>query len=600
MYAPAVRDTFHHMLEQLFRGKRMAEVVEALADKFGGDHNLSEPDRNKLFEIFAAHCVTSQYHREFDAEDLHAGQSRDLSIDAYAIIINDNVYTNAADVERVVTKARQLRVHFVLIQAKRSRRFEGRVFNSMVGDLRHIFSNEQLRFPAGPKAVNLRACITAIYRETGKFLDARAPRLSVWYASLGTFREGNHKARIADAVTDLRKARRFDAIEVRAAGAHELRDLYHDAESMGSATFPMDDRLELPKMPGVKKALFGLLPARVLIDQILLDKGAPRQYLFHDNLRDFLGANGQVNAAIRDTLLNSQHRNQFAVLNNGVTIVTPHMVDVGPNLHLRDPQVVNGCQTCNVLLAESANLDSSVMVGVRIIESTDTDVVDRIIRATNNQNVLRRDDQKARDGFQWLLEDYFRAQPLSRRLHYERRANQYSGITRSKIISRRHLTQAFAATWLREPHNVTSYQALVEDHAGQLFHPSHDPLPYYTAASGLYQLNWLLGRPSAADDRLPPTYRAARFHLLYGIKLYLLGEADLPGREDEIKLICDGMIKLLWDPASFRQLIATIRPAITASLPAGGDLPTEVRSEEFTKRFGEAVLALPRSSSAAA
>jgi hypothetical protein len=73
-------------------------------------------------------AVTSQYHREFDAEDLHAGQSRDLSVDAYAIIINDVVYTDPGDVERVVEKIGQLRVHFVLVQAKRSRKFEGRVF----------------------------------------------------------------------------------------------------------------------------------------------------------------------------------------------------------------------------------------------------------------------------------------------------------------------------------------------------------------------------------------------------------------------------------------------------------------------------------------
>ncbi len=399
------------MLEQLFRGKRMAEVVEALADKFADEQGLAGRDRSEIFEIFAAYCVTSQYRVEFDAEDLHAGQSRDLSIDAYAIIINDVVYTKAADVERVVAKIRQLRVHFVLIQAKRSRKFEGRVFNTMVGDVRHIFSNEQLKFPAGPKAVNLRACITAIYKDPSKFLAAKAPRLSVWYASLGAFRESNHKARITDAIAELRKARQFETIEVRAAGAHELRDLYHDAESMGSATFPMGDRLELPKMTGVKKAYFGFLPATVLVNKILMDNGVRRQYLFHDNLRDFLGANGEVNAAISDTLRNSQQRDQFAVLNNGVTIVTREMVEVGPNLHLRDPQVINGCQTCNVLLAEQGHLDGSVMVGVRIIESPEDNVIDRIIRATNTQNALRRDDLKARDGFQWLLEDYFRAQP---------------------------------------------------------------------------------------------------------------------------------------------------------------------------------------------
>jgi hypothetical protein len=37
-------------------------------------------------------------------------------------------------------------------------------------------------------------------------------------------------------------------------------------------------------------------------------------------------------------------------MNNGITIVTRSMVQAGPRLHVKDPQIVNGCQTCNVLL----------------------------------------------------------------------------------------------------------------------------------------------------------------------------------------------------------------------------------------------------------
>jgi len=33
---------------------------------------------NKLFEIFATYCITSQFTTDFDPEDLHAGESRDL------------------------------------------------------------------------------------------------------------------------------------------------------------------------------------------------------------------------------------------------------------------------------------------------------------------------------------------------------------------------------------------------------------------------------------------------------------------------------------------------------------------------------------------
>jgi hypothetical protein len=593
------------MLEQLFRGKRMAEIVDALARSFGEDrgltstsHQLSPSELNKLFEIFATYCITSQYNTDFDPEDLHAGESRDLSIDGYAIIINDQVYTDATDVERVVKEAAQLRVQFVLVQAKRSRKFEGRVFTSTVGDIRHVFSTEKLRFPAGPKASNLRACITEIYRYPHKFTAAKAPRLSVWYASLGTFRESNHRARMADAEGQLHKTRNFEAVEVRAAGAHELRELFQRAESTTAVTFSLERRFELPAMPDIKRAIFGLIPAKVLIDEVLLDeKGDRRQYLFYENLRDYLGSS-DVNSGIRKTLLDQRQRQQFAVLNNGITIVTRDMVELGNNLHLKDPQIVNGCQTCNILLAERAAIDSSVMVGVRIIESPNGDVTDSIIRATNTQNSLSPDDGRARDEVPRHVEDYFRSRPLDRRLYFERRARQFQGIPKAKIVSRRHLTQAYAAMWFAEPHLVHSYQTLGAAHQADLFHPSDDPMPYYTCAAALYQLSWLFSRPPGAG--IPASYRPARFQLLYAIRLYLLGDVPMPKSEEDIQRACNQILDAVWDSARSRQLVEDLLPAISAARVHGIELARDVRTEGFTERMRTAVLSLPRSGRAAA
>jgi hypothetical protein len=154
--------------------------------------------------------------------------------------------------------------------------------------------------------------------------------------------------------------------------------------------------------------------------------------------------------------------------------------------------------------------------------------------------------------------------------------------------------------WLAEPHNVTSYQNLLEEHAADLFGPNHDPLPYYTCAAGLHRLNWFFGRPAGDKERLPPTYRVARFQLLYGIRLYLLGDRALPGRKDQVKDICTRMLDVLWHPTAGRELIQDLLPAISAARTPSGDLAKDVRSEEFTKKFGEAVRALPESSRAAA
>jgi hypothetical protein len=65
-----------------------------------------------------------------------------------------------------------------------------------------------------------------------------------------------------------------------------------------------------------------------------------------------------VNAQLRDEI---GHR-RFAVLNNGITIVTRNLRVVGDEVHIRDFQVVNGCQTCHVLFDERSHLNNDVQV----------------------------------------------------------------------------------------------------------------------------------------------------------------------------------------------------------------------------------------------
>lgn len=73
----------------------------------------------------------------------------------------------------------------------------------------------------------------------------------------------------------------------------------------------------------------------------------PRSYI------ELYGA--KVNAAIRDTIL-STRGNEFALLNNGITILSDETSineRIGPRnkaqLHLRNPQVINGGQTAYTL-----------------------------------------------------------------------------------------------------------------------------------------------------------------------------------------------------------------------------------------------------------
>jgi len=593
------------MLEPLFPNKRAAQVVEGLAAKFAEEHGLSDLQPNDLFEVFAAYCIVSQYQTDFDAEELRSGGSDDLGIDAYAVIINGAVYTEAEEV-RAALRTPKVDVHIVVIQAKRERAFSGDVFLGLATSINNILTDNPAPFAMNHRVAEFRDCLRAVYRDLGKFRNGHEPRLSVWYASLGAFRRSRHREKIDTATAHLLNSKYFSRVSVDGAGAHHLRELHHRAKSMESATFTMAGQVELPKAPGVRRALFGVMPAREVVDRILLnDQGERRRYIFQDNIRDFLGAEGpaaKVNSQIARTLDDGEARQRFAVLNNGITIVTRKLTKAGTKLHVTDPQVVNGCQTCNVLLAKRDQLTDDVLVGVRIVECEDEAVITSIITATNTQNALNLIDVRAREPFQRHLEDFFASQSGEPRLLYERRRNQYgAGHVRSYTVTRRHLTQAYAAMWLDVPHAVTRYQSLVKDYEGRMFLTNDDPLPYYTAAVALRRVIWALA--NAERLGLEPGWRPARFQVLYGVRLRLLGDAPLPTSESGIAQACNQILAVMADTDAATQLVKELFPALRASLGSGVPrslIGREARTPAFTQRFRQAVLQLPRATRAAA
>jgi hypothetical protein len=586
------------MLEPLFPNKRAAQVVEALVGQFAEANGLSDMDPNDLFEVFAAYCIVSQYQPDFDAEELRSGGKNDLGIDAHAVIIDGVVYTEADEV-RAAVRAPTIDVHFVVVQAKRERAFSGNVFVGLGTSINVIVDEKAGPFPMNERVAEFRDCVRAVYREPSRFSHGREPRLSVWYASLGVFRPSRHRAKIDKARADLLSSKYFSRVTVEGAGAHQLRELHHRAKSLESATFTMANRVELPQAPGVKQTLFGVMPAREIVDRILLnERGQRRRFLFQDNLRDFYGVEGpaaKINEQIAGTLDDSAARQRFAVLNNGITIVTRSLVKAGPKLHVKDPQVVNGCQTCNVLLTKRDQLTDDVLVGVRIVECDDDSVVRAIVTATNTQNMLSTDDIQSPQPFQRHLEDFFRSQPGEPRLLYG------SGAARSYIVTRRHLTQAYAAMWFGVPHAVTRYQSLVRDYAGRMFLTNDDPLPYYTAAVTLRRVTWALA--NAERLGLEPGWRSARFQVVHGVRLQLLGDGPLPTGESGVARACNNILAIMSQADSATRLVKELFPALRASLGPGVPrslIGREARTAEFTERFRASVLSLPRATRAAA
>src|SRR5690606_5781710 len=98
--------------------------------------------------------------------------------------------------------------------------------------------------------------------------------------------------------------------------------------------------------------------------------------IFEDNIRDWQGYKA-VNSEIRDTLLSS-NKSKFVLMNNGITIITRGLNRVGDVFTLTDYQIVNGCQSSNVLFEQRREIDESVQVPLRLIHTEDDSIKELI------------------------------------------------------------------------------------------------------------------------------------------------------------------------------------------------------------------------------
>jgi hypothetical protein len=213
-------------------------------------------------------------------------------------------------------------------------------------------------------------------------------------------------------------------------------------------------------------------------------------------------------------------------MNNGITIIARDVRPTGNKFVIEDYQIVNGCQTSNVLFEQADAKDDTVMVPVRLIGTQDEKVINAIIRATNRQTPVTEDQFFALQEFPKQLEEYFQTFPNQQKLYYERRSRQYENnqaIEKTRIVTQSNVIKAFAAMFLDEAHRTTRNYASLKAKVGKDIFGKGDRLePYYTAAFALYRLEYLF-----RNAKLDAKYKAARFHILMATRL-LGGEGDLP------------------------------------------------------------------------
>ncbi len=140
--------------------------------------------------------------------------------------------------------------------------------------------------------------------------------------------------------------------------------------------------------------------------------------LFEENIRTYLGLkSARANFRMNETLSKPEDAIYFPFLNNGLTIICEQLTVPGAPqnmqylLPLLNPQIVNGLQT-SMVLYHNFKTDPSrlinVFVNVRIYETKDPLIIEKITDATNTQSPINYRDKISNKGFNARAEMVFR------------------------------------------------------------------------------------------------------------------------------------------------------------------------------------------------
>lgn len=502
----------------------MDRITQSMVDSFKQDQNINMSDETLAFEYFVNNCVVNHENgsADFDLEEITTGP-KTQGIDGIAIIVNQKIVNTTDDIDSLIEFNKNISVKFVIIQSKISPSFDSAQISNLLtystlffGDDNSMFRTDEMK-----KFIELK---NYIFSKGDKL--RKNPELIFYYVTLGTWNDDQNLLAVINVGKEtLRKTNLFSQIKFLTYGSEEIQELFRKTKEKYRVTFKFEKRVTMYSEGDDEVGYSGVLPFREYKKLILNNNGTTKA-VFEDNIRDYLGPNPDVNKGIAATLRGG-NSNSFCMLNNGITIVASSISIHGDNATIEDYQVVNGCQTSNILIENmdaTENIDD-LIIPVRIIATKDENLKNNITRATNSQTGIKKDQLEALSTFQKKLEEYYTTFNDENALVYERRTGQYrdSGIQKNRIVTITSQIKAVSAMFLDEPSGVSGQYGTVAKRVGnEIFKPADKPIIYYSSSLALYKIENLF-----KTHKIDKKYRRSRYHAMMLFRM-IVSEGDMP------------------------------------------------------------------------
>lgn len=592
------------------------QIVKGNLEDFKKEFNFEKLSEDVAFEHFANYLILSRINSQiFDDNDniekVNVDKGQNFGIDGIALLINNTLVFSNDNVDTFKKGSEfypSLNLNFVFTQAKTSPNFDTGEVLKFITAVKEFLNDKTPKKDNSDLNKFKELKENLLSYETLKCVDkSSSPSCNLFFISTGN-------PATDDLLLTIIKAQKkeleaafpiFKSFNISLINRENLIKYYQETQNQVDTRIVFKDKVDLGGIKGVGKAFLGHLPAFEYLKLITDEEGNFRQNLFYENVRDFKGEENKVNQEIADTIKNHDFKDKFVLMNNGVTIVAK-LVDTnfqGGEIKIYNYQIVNGCQTSNVLFLNRKSIDqnSTILIPLKLIECQDNDITNEITKATNNQNPVPEEAFIALEQFPKSLQAFFdnisKTAPM--RLFYERRSKEYDFVTprinQSQIFHLHKLIRAVIAMFIEQPHSCHRYPGELYKQTKsnlfgkerRLFTIEQSPYPYYTSCYTWFVIENLFGH-----NELRPKYKPFKFHLQM-IARILLGGQDMKNFETikETEKYCSGLLQTIYKPHDIKNLLLKACSVIDKSIEQheGQSMDFLTRSSEFTNTLKETI-----------
>lgn len=411
----------------------MNPIIKAQLKTFQEMNPNEELKESDLFEVMSIFSLENGILGEnIDPFRAHL-KGTEFGIDGVAISIQGTLCTEIDEALEILEHGKNHTSEFHFFQAKTSDKLDYGDISKFLDAVFDFFTDQKL-----VKGLQIE-CLVDVKDEIYSKAAKVSPSLRCYYITTGSGEVPDLIVQLID--TNKRRLGElniFNDIHIGCVGAKVIQQGFRTATNSSSAKLNFPKAITMPIHEKVEEAYIGYVPASEILEIAL---GEPDQEglrhinrsLFYDNVRDF-NPESEINRAIISEISLGDNAS-FVFKNNGITIVSKSIDRKSDTFSIEDYQIVNGCQTTNIL-AQMRDKIEGISVPLRLIGCKDSDFVSNVIIGTNRQNEVKEDQFWALLPFMKDLEEYCASQNSDSRIFIERRENQYRDISveRTRIL----------------------------------------------------------------------------------------------------------------------------------------------------------------------